>query len=170
MAKFGAFVPQGWKMDLVEIDDPVEKFEAMTAVAKLADKSNLGLDLGLRPLSHRADARARNHLRVLDDHRHPGARHRAGQDRADGRLQRLSQSRALRQDRVDGRCRQSRPALRRHRRRWYEHEWRAYGYEWNETPVRMGKFREAVEIIHAMWTEEKAVFNGKYYHDRRRDQ
>ena len=35
--KFGVFVPQGWKMDLVEIDDPVAKYEAMTAVAKAAD-------------------------------------------------------------------------------------------------------------------------------------
>ena len=35
--KFGLFVPQGWKMDLDQIDDPVEQFEAMTAVGKLAD-------------------------------------------------------------------------------------------------------------------------------------
>ena len=27
------FVPQGWRLDLVEIRDPVEQFEAMTAVA-----------------------------------------------------------------------------------------------------------------------------------------
>ena len=38
--KFGVFVPQGWKMDLVEIDDPVAKYEAMTAVA--------GVDASLR--------------------------------------------------------------------------------------------------------------------------
>ena len=30
--RFGVFVPQGWKMDLVEIADPVEQYEAMTAV------------------------------------------------------------------------------------------------------------------------------------------
>src|SRR5690606_41203403 len=36
--KFGLFVPQGWKMDLVDIDDPVEQYEAMTAVAKRADQ------------------------------------------------------------------------------------------------------------------------------------
>ncbi|MCA9879768.1 MAG: LLM class flavin-dependent oxidoreductase, partial [Thermomicrobiales bacterium] len=35
--KFGVFVPQGWRMDLVDIADPVEQFEAMTAVAKAAD-------------------------------------------------------------------------------------------------------------------------------------
>src|SRR5262245_16319124 len=37
--KFGAFVPQGWRMDLVEIDDPVEKYEAMTRVARAADET-----------------------------------------------------------------------------------------------------------------------------------
>ena len=35
--QFGCFVPQGWRMDLVEIRDPVEQFEAMTKVAKAAD-------------------------------------------------------------------------------------------------------------------------------------
>ncbi len=46
---------------------------------------------------------------------------------------------------------------------WYEHEWRAYGYQWDDTPVRMAKFREAVEVIHKMWTEERPVFQGKHY-------
>src|SRR5829696_8077613 len=35
--KFGVFVPQGWRMDLVEIADPVEQYEAMTAAARAAD-------------------------------------------------------------------------------------------------------------------------------------
>ena len=30
--KFGTFVPQGWRMDLTEIDDPVEQYETMTRV------------------------------------------------------------------------------------------------------------------------------------------
>ena len=46
---------------------------------------------------------------------------------------------------------------------WYEHEWRAYGYGFPDVPVRMGMFREACEIINRMWTEEKPVFQGKYY-------
>ena len=35
--RFGIFVPQGWRTDLTEIADPVEQWEAMTAVAKAAD-------------------------------------------------------------------------------------------------------------------------------------
>jgi alkanesulfonate monooxygenase SsuD/methylene tetrahydromethanopterin reductase-like flavin-dependent oxidoreductase (luciferase family) len=46
---------------------------------------------------------------------------------------------------------------------WYEHEWKAYGYEWPELRDRMGAFREAVEIVHRMWTEDAVQFSGKYY-------
>ncbi|MDQ1583001.1 MAG: hypothetical protein QOF36_1055 [Microbacteriaceae bacterium] len=46
---------------------------------------------------------------------------------------------------------------------WYEQEWKAYGYEWPELRDRMGAFREAVEIVSRMWTEDDVVFNGKYY-------
>src|SRR5437899_1036983 len=37
MTRFGIFVPQGWRMDLVGIGDPIEQWEAMTAVAKRAE-------------------------------------------------------------------------------------------------------------------------------------
>ncbi len=39
----------------------------------------------------------------------------------------------------------------------------AYGYEWPELKDRMGAFREAVEIVTKMWTEDEPVFNGRYY-------
>ena len=35
--QFGVFVPQGWRMDLAEIKDPIEQYEAMTRVAQAAD-------------------------------------------------------------------------------------------------------------------------------------
>ena len=53
---------------------------------------------------------------------------------------------------------------------WHEHEWRAYGYGFPETRDRMRAFREAVQIIHDMWTEDKPTFAGEYYSDRRPDQ
>ena len=40
--KFGTIVPQGWRMDLVDIADPVEKYEAMTRVGQEAER--LGFD------------------------------------------------------------------------------------------------------------------------------
>ena len=37
--QFGLFVTQGWRMDLVEIKDPIEHYEAITRVAKVAEES-----------------------------------------------------------------------------------------------------------------------------------
>src|ERR671921_1051674 len=49
--EFGVFVPQGWRMDLVEIEDPHEQYEAMTRVAKVAEESGgAGPLLGCHPL------------------------------------------------------------------------------------------------------------------------
>ncbi len=47
---------------------------------------------------------------------------------------------------------------------WYEHEYRAYGYEYPDGPERLRHFREAIQIVLAMWTQEEAAFAGKYYH------
>jgi len=49
---------------------------------------------------------------------------------------------------------------------WYEHEYRAYGYDYPDAPERLRLLREAVQVIRAMWTQEEAVFEGKYYQIR----
>jgi F420-dependent oxidoreductase-like protein len=46
---------------------------------------------------------------------------------------------------------------------WYEHEWRAYGYGFPDIPERMRMFREAVEIIHKLWSEDFPTFAGRHY-------
>jgi len=46
---------------------------------------------------------------------------------------------------------------------WYEHEYLAYGYPFPKGSVRIGQLAEAVKIIKAMWTEDEAHFEGKYY-------
>jgi F420-dependent oxidoreductase-like protein len=46
---------------------------------------------------------------------------------------------------------------------WYEQEWRAYGYGFPETKERMAAFKEGVQIIHKMWTEDTPTFSGTYY-------
>lgn len=35
--RFGVFIPQGWRQDLDEIGDPVQQYEAMTHVARVAE-------------------------------------------------------------------------------------------------------------------------------------
>jgi F420-dependent oxidoreductase-like protein len=160
---FGVFVPQGWRMDLVEIADPVEQYEAMTAVAKVADagpwdsiwvydhfhtvpEPTMNTTFEAWTVS---STLARDTSRVnigqmvgCNGYRHPAlyAKIASTVDVAShGRLYAgLGAG-------------------------WYEHEWKAYGYEWSEVPERMAAFREAVEIVHRMWTEERPVFTGKHY-------
>jgi len=37
--KYGLSLPQGWRMDLVDIKDPVEAYETLTRVAQTADET-----------------------------------------------------------------------------------------------------------------------------------
>jgi F420-dependent oxidoreductase-like protein len=46
---------------------------------------------------------------------------------------------------------------------WYEHEYLAYGYEYPDTPDRLRMLGESLQVIKAMWTQEQATFDGKYY-------
>jgi F420-dependent oxidoreductase-like protein len=161
--KFGVFVPQGWRMDLAEIADPVEKFEAMTNVARVADEGGWDsiwvydhfhtvptpqIETTFECWSITATlARDTKRVRIGQMVGCNGYRNPALYAKIASTVDVASH----------GRINAGIGAG------WYEHEWRAYGYEWDDTPVRMAKFREAVEIIHKMWTEERPVFHGKYY-------
>ncbi|WP_328525920.1 LLM class F420-dependent oxidoreductase [Kribbella sp. NBC_00359] len=161
--RFGIFVPQGWKMDLAQIADPIEQWEAMTSVAK------------------RADDQSWDSIWLFDHF------HTVPEPSDNTTFECWSATAALARDteRVNigqmvGCNGYRNPALyakiastvdvASHGRLyagigagWYEHEWKAYGYDWTDIPPRMAAFREATEIIYKMWTEDKPVFNGKYY-------
>lgn len=46
---------------------------------------------------------------------------------------------------------------------WYEHEYDGYGYPFEKPSVRIGRLREAVEIMQAMWTEDEVTYQGEHY-------
>lgn len=161
--KFGLFVPQGWKMDLVEIADPVAKYEAMTRVAREADKGPW------------------DSIWVFDHF------HTVPTPEKEATFEAWTISAGLARDTQRVKVGQvvtcngyRNPALlakmastvdvMSHGRLmfgfgagWYEHEWRAYGYGYPDTRQRMAMFREATEIIYRMWMEEKPVFHGQHY-------
>ena len=49
---------------------------------------------------------------------------------------------------------------------WNETEYRAYGYDFPPARVRVEQLEEALQIIKALWTEELATFEGRYYQVR----
>src|SRR3954467_2474995 len=162
--KFGVFVPQGWKMDLIGIKDPVEQYEAMTQVAKVADELP-GVDsIWVYDHFHTMPTPtmettfecwtitatlARDTQRVK-----VGQMVTCNGYRSPALLAKIAST-------VDvaspGRLYCGVGAG------WYEQEWLAYGFGFPETRERMGMFREAVEIIHKMWTEDYPRFEGRHY-------
>jgi alkanesulfonate monooxygenase SsuD/methylene tetrahydromethanopterin reductase-like flavin-dependent oxidoreductase (luciferase family) len=47
---------------------------------------------------------------------------------------------------------------------WYEPDYEAYGYEFPQSPsVRLAQMEETIQIIHKLWRESPATFEGKYY-------
>jgi F420-dependent oxidoreductase-like protein len=46
---------------------------------------------------------------------------------------------------------------------WYEHEWRAYGYGFPGIGERLGKLREGVEIFRQAWTTGTVTLDGEHY-------
>lgn len=46
---------------------------------------------------------------------------------------------------------------------WYEHEWRAYGYGFPDAPARLRMLREGVEIMRQAWATGTATLDGEFY-------
>src|SRR5438067_7457402 len=47
---------------------------------------------------------------------------------------------------------------------WKEDEYRAYGYDFPPAGTRVEELAEALQIIKAMWHDERATVHGKHYH------
>jgi len=46
---------------------------------------------------------------------------------------------------------------------WYEHEWRAYGYGFPSAGVRLARLDEGVQIMRSAWRDGRVTFDGKHY-------
>ena len=162
--RFGTFVPQGWRMDLAEIADPVEKYEAMTRVAKVADSLPAYDSIWVYDHFHTVPVPTQETTfeawTITAALTRDTTRVNVGQMvtcvgyRSPALLAKMAST-------VD---------VMSHGRLycgigagWYEHEWRAYGYGFPETRDRMRAFREATEIIVKMWTEDEPTFTGEYH-------
>ncbi|QBD75990.1 LLM class F420-dependent oxidoreductase [Ktedonosporobacter rubrisoli] len=161
--KYGVIVPQGWRLDLTHIPDPGEAYEAMTRVAQEAEV------LGY-------------HSIWLYDHFHTvpqitqeitfecwTATAALARDTKRVRIGQIVTCNSYRNPALLAKMASTVDVLSHGRlyfgigAGWYEHEYRAYGYEYPEAPIRLRQLREAVQVIKKMWTEEEPVFEGKYY-------
>lgn len=161
--QYGVFVPQGWRMDLTDIQDPVEQFEAMTNVAKEADKGPWD-SIWVYDHFHTVPEPTVN--TTFESWTISATLVRDTQRVNVGQMVNCN---GYRQPSLFAKIASTVDVASKGRlyagfgAGWYEHEWRAYGYGFPETKERMAMFKEATEIIHKMWTEDKPTFEGKYY-------
>jgi F420-dependent oxidoreductase-like protein len=161
--KFGLFVPQGWRMDLVEIDDPVEQWEAMTAVARAADEGPWD-SIWLFDHFHTVPEPVRE--TVFEAWTTTAA---LARDTHRVKLGQMVGCNGYRNPALYAKMAATVDVASHGRlyagigAGWSEHEWTAYGYPWTGLKDRMGSFAESVELIHRLWTEDDVVFHGKYH-------
>ncbi len=164
--KFGLLVPQGWTMDLARIKDPVEAYETMTRVAQTADEVGF------------ASAWLVDHFHTIP---HPSqevtfeswmSTAALARDTRNIRIGQMVTCNSYRHPALLAKMASTVDVLSHGRLNfgigagWYEHEYRAYGYEYPDAPERLRHLREAVQVILAMWTQEEAHFEGNYYRVR----
>src|SRR5437868_427500 len=166
MMDFGGIVPQGWLMDLVGISVPAEAYETMTRVAQEAD--TLGY-----------------HSIWLYDHFHTvpvptqevtfecwTSTAALARDTKRVRIGQMVTCNSYRNPALLAKMASTVDVLSHGRldfgigAGWYEEEYLAYGYPYPDGPERLRMLGEALQIIHAMWTEPYANFEGKYYQVR----
>jgi len=164
--KYSVEIPNGWKMNLAMIKDPIEAYEAMTNVAKAADEDGYesiwmvdhfhtvptpSQEVTFETwMSLAALARDTRRVRIGQIVTCNGYRHPALLAKMASTFDVLSHGR-LNFGIGAG---------------WYEHEYRAYGYPYPDAPERLRMLREALQVILAMWTQEEATFKGTYYQVR----
>ncbi len=163
-AKFGVFVPQGWRMDLVEIEDPIEQYEAMTRVGRIAEESGGYDSIWLYDHFHTVPEPTQNAVFECWS-----ATAGLSRDTSSIRIGQMVTCNGYRNPALLAKIASTVDVMSNGRllfglgAGWYEHEWRAYGYGFPELRDRMRAFREACEIIHRMWTEDDVVFDGEYF-------
>ncbi|WP_327101326.1 LLM class F420-dependent oxidoreductase [Nocardia vinacea] len=161
--RFGIFIPQGWRLDLVDID-PAAQWGVMRDLAQRADAGDTWESLWVYDHFHTvpvpteeatheawtlmaAFAATTSRIRLGQmctaiSYRNPAylAKVAATTDLISGGRVEMG---------IGG--------------GWYEHEWRAYGYGFPSAGERLGRLDEGVQIFRQAWTEGKATLDGKYY-------
>jgi F420-dependent oxidoreductase-like protein len=160
--RFGLFIPQGWRLDLVGID-PSEQWAAMLAVARQAEEGRFD------------SVWVYDHFHTVpvptDEATHEAwslmAALAASTTRV--RLGQMCTCMAYRNPAYLAKVAATVDVISGGRTEmgigagWYEHEWRAFGYGFPTAGERLGMLDEGVQIMKQMWTEGRASLDGRHY-------
>ena len=161
--RFGMFIPQGWRHDLVGID-PAEQWTVMRDLAKRADANPDWESLWVYDHFHTVPV-------PTDEATHEAwslmSAFAASTDRI--RLGQMCTAMSYRNPAYLAKVAATVDLISGGRVEmgigggWYEHEWRAYGYGFPSAGERLGRLDEGVQIFRQAWTTGRATLNGKHY-------
>ena len=160
---FGAFVPQGWKMELAEIEGAEAKWAKALEIALEAEA--LGYD-SIWVYDHFHNVPVPAHETVLECWTLVSA---LSQKTTRVRLGQLVGCNSYRHPSLLAKITSTIDVISGGRldfglgAGWYEHEYQAYGYEFPPANERLQMLNEAVQIVRAMWSERETTFEGKHY-------
>ncbi len=160
--RFGLFVPQGWRLDLVGID-PADQWQAMSSVASLAENGpweSIWVYDHFHTLPIPTDQATHEAWTLMAAFAASTSRVRLGQMctcMAYRNPMYLAKVAATVDLISGGRAEMGIGAG------WYEHEWRAYGYGFPSAGERLAMLDEGVQIMRAAWADGVAGFRGKHY-------
>ena len=161
--RFGVFVPQGWRMDLVGIE-PARQWEVMLGLARHADEGDAFESIWVYDHFHTVpepSGEATHEAWSLM------AAYAAATSRV--RLGQMCTCMAYRNPAYLAKVAATIDVISGGRVEmgigagWYEHEWRAYGYGFPKAGDRLGALREGVQIFRDLWTTGSATLDGRYY-------
>lgn len=161
--RFGVFIPQGWKMELSSIDGPQQKWAKAIEVAALAEE--LGYD-SLWVYDHFHNVPAPAHEAMFEAWTTVAA---ISQRTSRISLGQMVGCAAYREPSMLAKITSNVDVISGGRliwgvgAGWYEHEYRAYGYDFPSPAQRIRILEETVEIVTAMWTEPDASYEGRHF-------
>jgi F420-dependent oxidoreductase-like protein len=160
--RFGMFVPQGWRLDLVGIE-PADQWDAMLGVAKVAEDGpweSIWVYDHFHTVPTPTDEATHEAWTLMAAFAASTERIRLGQMctcmgyRNPAYLAKV----AATTDIVSGgRVEMGIGAG------WYEHEWQAYGYGFPRAGERLAMLDEGVQIMRQLWATGRATLQGAHY-------
>src|SRR6266567_8445478 len=164
--KFGLSLPQGWIMELARIKDPVEAYETMTRVAQTADEVGF------------ASAWLVDHFHTIPQPSQEvtfecwTSTAALARDTRNIRIGQMVTCNNYRNPALLAKMASTVDVLSHGRLNfgigagWHEEEFKAFGYDFPDGPERLRMLDEALQIIHAMWRDPYATFEGNFYQVR----
>ena len=160
---FGAFIPQGWKMELASIDGASQKWAKTVEIALLAEE--LGYD-SVWVYDHFHNVPRPAHEAVFECWTTIAA---ISQRTSRIRLGQMVGCNSYRNPALLAKITSTVDVISGGRldwgigAGWYENEYRSYGYDFPEPKDRIGMLRETVEIVKSMWSEPETTYRGQHY-------